>query len=78
VDGIKGKNMNDKTTIKPGYQTSELYVTCGASIAAFVTALASPDLTGKITTGIIAALAVVGYIYSRHQQKVSASNAQSV
>lgn len=54
---------------KPGYKTSELYVTCGAQVSAFVVAMSTTDTTAKICTGLIAGISLAGYLYTRYQLK---------
>ena len=55
--------------MKPGWQTSEFYMACGAQIAQFVAAFQSDDIMMKITTGVTATVCVIFYLWTRYQLK---------
>jgi hypothetical protein len=57
--------------VTPGWKTSELWMTCGVQVSAFVVAMSTDDVVAKIATGLIAAMSVGWYVYSRYKLKVA-------
>jgi hypothetical protein len=66
--------MNEQ---KPGHQTSEFWLTCGAAITTFVASLSTDDKDKSIMYGIITALVILKYLYGRYRLKLAAQAAQS-
>jgi len=64
--------------VKSGFKTSEFWLSCGTAITAFVVSLSSDDPTAKASAGGIAAVAILGYLYTRYQLKADAAKAKAV
>lgn len=61
--------------VKSGWKTSEFWLACGTAITAFVVSLMGDDPTAKASAGGVAAVAILGYLYSRHELKIAAGKA---
>lgn len=61
---------------KQGIYTSEFWLACGTQISAFLVAFTGTDSTAKITTGIVAAMSVAGYLWSRHVLKINTTETE--